>query len=523
MAACVSLLLPAVRAQRDGPSGTDPVEVRVPEHTVAVVVGHDGRSVLRAFDGWLRDASGTLPFRMRVGLGLARFALGRALGGGRLDAAVGRAFPGPFAIGLVEHSGRRVPFVLAWGHRRVPDTLRGSFPGFRAEPIGRDALLIAPAVVCRVLAEQVLSSSQGVDVPAPGRLAVLFDGSRLGRLAPRGRLRNPFASLFTEPWLAAASGRVTGSLQVESNALVARFEASLAGRSVTRKLLVKGPAGSLEECGDAVAGSMVLGRRVVTWLSRVGELLKPGDAARLGGGLSIADALTGGSFIGDLLVHVDEPLRLHVLHPEPVDDGSDTGPVTVPGIVLTAPLRPSVHVRRLRDHAYRTARAFVVAASFERERRGQHPFRLQRRQLADGTPIVVAQPDEWFGPEPASLVVSQSPTLAILDDRVVLANTERAAQRFIASLSTTTEEQSAGGQEWTDGLRLRSEPLRELARANRQLLIYREIVQEGRSPEDAERRIEDLDHILGALDSLDVRLNIGRSVATLDLRLEAAR
>ena len=451
-----------------------------------------------------------LPFRARFGLGLARAALVGATGGLDLEQlggviAPGRGFVGVFVDGErpvgfarfevpVDHPGL-AEFLEQLGDR-VATRRDGGWLTVAADAAGAEAARAIPPPLADDAA------------PAVGRIAFDVDVAALRRLRtgpPLGTGVDPLGRLFTTAWLSVAerATRAQGTLTFGADriGLRATLDAVAAADPRATATLPEDPA-ALPPAPEGAFATLRLDRSLGRFLRERDALLSPGEAAQLGGGLAIADALCGGSFVDDVLGALREPLTLFVVARAERDEGDAdlAPPLDLPSFVVVAPLRDPSAAEDVERRFAHTLGLFVAAASVERARNREHPFRMRRRS-EDGVHYHVLEPHEYFGPLPPPVDVTLSPTLAIAAGHAILATTLDGATRAVAALRGGGSTPVSGDRMVVEGAGLAA----YLGR-NQDLLEIDEILKKGVPPREAERSIDDLRGIVAAFDRLEAQV-----------------
>jgi hypothetical protein len=532
----------------------------VPTGTAAWIAFADPSATTAALDEWVSALDLAPATQLLFGLG--RIALWRATGHRRPSDAVAAALPGATLVGVWVPDGGTaaaeaapVPFALVHGADTVPEALSDR-EGLRAEGLGDGRILIAPDRGWARVFTALDGATAAVPLPSDRLLEAHADLRVLRRVLPAlsrpSSTLDPAARFLIGPWVeiltAANSIDIECTIRGPAIDVRARIDAGLG--SLPSRRFVTAPDGDRSIVPHGPPGafvSMVLARDPAAFLAARDELLLQGQAAQVSGGLSIADSLAAGSFVDDLLRPLDGPWRLHLTPPLRADDtfldpqAFDT-PLHLPGLLVTAPIRTAAAVeeqdaeedgarpvRRLRDQAYRTLGKFAFAASAERRRNGEPGFRARAERGDHGPARLVLHPDPWRGPAPAPASARITPSLVVTDTAIALASTDADLCAWLAAAPTRPDaappDPAAERDEALlhDAIRIDADGLLALGEANRRILEFNQIVDEGKTPNEAHRNISILLDVVDALATLTIDLIAHEDRASIEIQLEAKR
>lgn len=293
-----------------------------------------------------------------------------------------------------------------------------------------------------------------------------------------------------------------------------RADASVLGTDRAALLACSGRERSVLPLADDALLSLSFDRSVHALFGALERHLDPGEVLAVQGFLSIADALDGprSSFVDDLLGGLEEPFVLHVM-PATVDAAEPCSPLRLPEFAIVA----GIGKANVDAVLFRFAQVFATIANAERVQRGRGAFRLRRIADESGTGFV-AEPPEYHGPGLPPLDRQLAPTVWCGDRIVVLASTEAAARRIVAS-ARAPERATVRG----DVLELRGPNLAAALRDNRGPIELARMFDEGDDDVAAHRFVDVVLAVADALQRVAVTSEVEAGTTRVRVVLERRR
>ncbi len=520
---------PAPDQERNPASPTSARPTDLPAGTVAWIAWHDGARVVDALEAL--TTAPDLPARVRLALGLARAAAVGATGGMRLEELAHTLSPGRAMLGLTIPPGsdRPRPFLIAeqdGGDREGLDKLLDRLPSDVARVHDDRYLVISDDMAfANQLRSDILPTPKDEAGDGP-LLRGAITAAALQRTPPQ---REPGGVFFLGPLQAAFADAAgldfTLDLGAEGIRLAATLHGTPLGRGALSALLPHADQPRVvPPRPEGTLASLSLDRSLAHLLRARDDLLRAGEAAQLGGGLTIADALSGGSFVEGILAALDEPFTLFVVAHEPQDNGAlEPRLFDLPGFVLVAPLRDPEDQRA--PELMQRAFGNLMLADGARRRQQELPSFVTRKLRGPGdVEMLVGEPIDWRGPEPWPVETTISPTLSVAFGHVVLASTVEGTRRALQALCDAASEPGHRADTVVgDHAELDPAALAAMLERNADLLVFDEVMKKGLAPAKARRNLDDLFGVLRGLGPLHIAVEPGPTTTRMVLELEVAR
>jgi hypothetical protein len=499
VAAVVSAQVPGARQSRDLASW-------LPARTALLVEADDLRASLNA----LRAFVGKLPPWLELADAGANAALRFTLGVD-LDGLLAVLAPGPAALALVVPAAGK-PWWIFLSRVRDADVaqdLAARVPGVAIDVRNGLCAVGAHAEVLRAWREAPrlapAALRRGQSTLPRGGLRVFLDLAALRARRDRALWDDldPGARVLLGPGAAAldAGTRLDAVFEVSADALV------LEG-SVDASVLACTPQRELLACGAAPRPRMrvptdtllvaELDRSLRGYLTHLDDLLPPAVAARVRGEAANLDVLIGtGSFVGDVLAGVLEPLQLIIVGaplPAPDDDAKPRPRLDLPGFALVG----RVATERARSLLTRGFYRLSAVLSGQRAQRGLAPKIAQRCDVGEHRLHIMRGPAfAGVGDPPTDEQIEA--TLVFAAGYGVLATTPHCAQQVLAALAAPGEHDTRVG----DAVTLFGAPIADYIARNRAAVVAARVLDEGESVAQAQRFVQgllDVARMLGAID-----------------------
>ncbi len=506
----------------------------LPPTTVACIDWRSGECLVAAVRAFA-EARQPLPPRLRAIVGLAPGLLRGLTGGFGPEELAEVISPDAAALALVAVDGNVRPLLVARMDPRSPDLdrlldrLSGSFAGsvedgvlaiartpddvlryhrWRRDAEGRTLADRTGFSVSRPELEDGASVRLFVDVAA---LRARRDGrSAFERLDPGGRfLLGPLAVVLDR------ATRLDGLLHVgvDDVAFEAHLDATVLGTEPAGALLAGGADDrELPPPPEGVLATLALDRSVKGLFGHLDEVLGQAVAVQAKSGLSIANALLGGSVVDDLLPALGEPPTLFAVRRD-VDTGDGPQPaLDLPSLVAVVPLADVGAATEQLVHLFRTT---LTVNTIERRRRGQVAFLLRIRRTPDGEKLWVAEPEDWRGPLPIPTALGLSPTLGFGHGHAVIATTRDGAERALRALGSERPGERARG----DVLTLEPAAGADYVTRNIASLTLGKVLDEGVSVVAARNELEGFRELLSVFARAEVAVRPEVDATTWTVRL----
>lgn len=527
-----ALALACLLLSDPGTTGQTPTDARpaeLPAGTVAWIAWHDGVRVFEALEALTTRPD--LPARVRLALGLARAAAIGATGGVRLEEVAGTLSPGRGMLGVAIRPGtdRPLPFLITeqddTDHHAL-EALLDRLPQTVAHVHDDRHLVVSgDRDFTDALRRELAPTPSSEDIDGP-----LLQGAITAAALHRTPAQHePGGVLLLGPLQAALQDATNLDFTLDLGADGIRFAATLHGTPLGRGALSAllphaDQPRRLPPAPEGTLATLSLDRSLAHLIRARDDLLRAGEAAQLGGGLTIADALSGGSFVDGILAALDEPFTLFLVAHEPQENGAlEPRLLDLPGFVLVAPLR---------DPEDRSApglmeRAFgnLMLADGARRRQQELPSFVTRKLRGPGdAEMLVGEPIDWRGPEPWPIETTISPTLSIAFGHVVLASTVEGTRRALQALcDAASGPEDPAGTVVGDHAELDPAALATMLQRNADLLVFDEVMKKGIAPSKARRNFDDLSGVLRCLGPLRMAVEPGPTTTRMVLELRLAR
>ncbi len=360
--------------------------------------------------------------------------------------------------------------------------------------------------------DTLLEFDVAIDAAEDGESQLLARASRkLGR-----RLKAPVAAiLLGEMGRAADAGdRVQGTVTADGERLLVRAELPYDPALVP--LQVPAPfetAASIPVSAETLA-VLYLERDLADWW-RHREVTMPEDVqTKLARFDTDVGMLFGGrSLAEDVFGHLGPRLAI-VFDRQTFEAATVVPAVRLPGACLVARVDDPARFGPTLQVAFQSLLGLV---NVDRAQAGLAPFLTNTERRGDAlfcTASILIGPED--APRHPAAEHNLSPALALVDDWLLLGTSTEQVERLARSIANLRFREERGSL----ALHLDVSGLVQLGRDNRTALVAQNIIEEGHSPEEAEREIDTLLSLLASLDVLDLRLFPGdgdRLAATLEV------
>lgn len=239
----------------------------------------------------------------------------------------------------------------------------------------------------------------------------------------------------------------------------------------------------------------------------------------------------GRPFAEEILGALDGRLRLVVVQDDSPRNELAKSSVKLPGFAAIASLTDPDKTQRPLRNAFQTA---IGLGNLIGAQQGRPPLEMDIDRTAGRTILTASyHPDDLadeahreMASSGAGSLMSLSPTIGFVDDKVVVASTQDLASKLLDRLAQDDyrrEASRSGAAVTNSALRLQAAPLRHALAENRERLIANNMLEKGHDHAAASQEIDGLLTVLSFFEQGDASLQVDDDELALSIRLTLAR